>query len=467
MGKTHEFDFCVLGAGSAGYAAAVIARDLGKSVALADGTGPLAGLCILRGCMPSKTLLRSAEVAHLAAKAAEVGVIVRDVRPDMTAIIERKRRIIQGFAEYRVEGIEKFPLFRGAPRFTGARELKVGEDVLRAQKFLIATGSIVDVPDIAGLKETGFLTSDDVLELERLPKSIIVLGGGPVACELAQYLARCGSDVTMVQRSVTLLSDEDEDVGEALETALEKEGIAVVTGTKLASVDRKDGKKRVVFEGAGHLEERSADEILLALGRRAKVEGFDFEAAGVVYDRDGIKVDGYLRTSNPDVYAAGDCNGLNQLVHVAVYEGQLAARNAFGETARAAEYDLQYARAVFTDPQVAIAGCTERECRNLGIAYSKAVYPFSDLGKGIATNLTEGFVKMLAARDGRILGVAIVGAEASDMIHEAIALLYFKANVRDVLEMPHLHPTLAEIITYPAEELNERLERETHVLVRP
>lgn len=467
MGKTHEFDFCVLGAGSAGYAAAVIARDLGKSVALADGTGPLAGLCILRGCMPSKTLLRSAEVAHLAAKAGEVGVIVRDVRPDMTAIIERKRRIIKGFADYRVEGIEKFPLFRGAPRFTGAHELKVGEDVVRANKFLIATGSVVDVPDIPGLKETGFLTSDDVLELERLPKSVIVLGGGPVACEMAQYLARCGTEVTVVQRSVTLLSDEDEDVGEALEVALEKEGIAVVTGTKLGSVDRKDGKKRVVFEGAGHREERSADEILLALGRRANVEGFDFEAAGVVYDRDGVKVDRYLRTSNPDVYAAGDCNGLNQLVHVAVYEGQLAARNAFGETARAAEYELQYARAVFTDPQVAIAGYTERECRDLGIAYSKAAYPFNDLGKGIATNLTEGFVKMLAGSDGRILGVAIVGAEASDMIHEAIALLYFKANVRDVLEMPHLHPTLAEIITYPAEELSERLKRETHVLVGP
>jgi pyruvate/2-oxoglutarate dehydrogenase complex dihydrolipoamide dehydrogenase (E3) component len=464
---THDFDFCVLGAGSAGYSGAVTARDLGKSVALVDGTEPLAGLCILRGCMPSKTLLRSAEIAHLAATAARVGILARDVRPDMPAVVERKRRIIKDFADYRVEAIEKFPLFRGAPRFSGEHELVVGDDVIRARKFLIATGSRIDVPDLAGLAQTGFITSDDVLELERLPRRVITLGGGPTACELSQYLARLGCEVTMVQRSARLLSGEDSDVGEALQLSLEKEGITVLTGTKLSSVERTSSGKSVRFKMGDRIEERTGDEIFLALGRSAVVQGFGFESAGVAYDAVGVKVDRFLRTTNPDIYAAGDCNGLNQLVHVAVYEGQLAAKNALCDDARAADYSLQYARAVFTDPQVAVAGFTERECSELGVAYSKASYPFSDLGKGIAANLTEGFVKLLAAADGRLLGVAMVGAEAADMIHEAIALLYFKANVRDILEMPHLHPTLAEIITYPAEELCERLARETHVLVRP
>jgi pyruvate/2-oxoglutarate dehydrogenase complex dihydrolipoamide dehydrogenase (E3) component len=175
-----------------------------------------------------------------------------------------------------------------------------------------------------------------------------------------------------------------------------------------------------------------------------------------------------LRTTNPDIYAAGDVlHDSTQLVHVAVYEGQLATRNAFGLPIESVDYRLQGARAIFTDPQVAVAGLTERECIAEGIEYNKATFPFDDLGKAISTNLTEGFIKMLARSDGTILGVAIVGAEAADMIHEAIALLYFKANVRDVMLMPHLHPTLAEIITYPAEELSERLEHEKRALVTP
>jgi pyruvate/2-oxoglutarate dehydrogenase complex dihydrolipoamide dehydrogenase (E3) component len=412
-------------------------------------------------------VLRSAEVAHIAAHAGELGIIVRDVQADVRAIIERKRRIIKDFADYRIEGINEFPVFRGAPRFIGKHELQIGEDLIHASKFLIATGSLIDVPPLPGLRETGFITSDDVLELEELPKSTIVLGGGPTACELGQYIARLGSKVTMIQRSGTLLSDEDQDVGDGLRASLEKEGIEILTGTRLTSVSRTPEGKRVEFQWGEKKHARVADEVMLALGRYANVEGFDFEQADVMYDRDGVKVDKYLRTTNPDVYAAGDCNGLNQLVHVAVYEGQLAARNAFCDEPGAADYSLQYSRAVFTDPQVAVAGMTERECLALGVPYAKASYPFNDLGKAISVGMTEGFIKMLAAPDGRLLGVAIVGAEASDMIHEAIALLYFKANCRDVMEMPHLHPTLAEIITYPAEELSERLERETRVLVRP
>jgi pyruvate/2-oxoglutarate dehydrogenase complex dihydrolipoamide dehydrogenase (E3) component len=467
MKLIQEFDFCVLGGGSAGYAGAVMARSMGKSVAIADGTGQLAGLCILRGCMPSKTLLRSAEIAHLMKVAPVLGVMPTGVRIDVPAIVERKRRIIEDFANYRVEELESFPLFRGAPRFTGPSELTVGDQPIRASKFLIATGSVINVPPIPGLAETGYLTSDDVLDLKKLPKTVIVLGGGVAGVELAQYLSRVGVTTTMVQRSPTLLSMEDPDVGESLRMSLEKEGIRVFTGASLRSVEKKVISKSVTALVAGMELSVEAEEIFVALGRRPNVDDFGFEQAGVEYDPSGVTTDEHLRTTNINIYAAGDVTGKMELVHVAVYGGEVAARNAFSQRQQKLNYDLMEARAVFTDPQVGIAGLTERQCKQRGLEYDKAVFPFADLGKAITAELTDGFVKMLAAPDGRILGIAIVGAEASNLIHEAIALIYFGARCHDVLEMPHLHPTLAEIITYPAEELCERLEHERHVVVTP
>jgi len=300
-----------------------------------------------------------------------------------------------------------------------------------------------------------------------LPAKITVLGGGSVACELAQYLVRMGCGVTMVQRSHTVLSREDADVGEALGNALVEDDIELFTGTTVVGVDRVGAKKRILAAQSGRDIAVESDEIFLALGRQPNVDGFGFEAAGVAYSENGVAVNEYLQTSNPDIFAAGDVTGNVELVHVAVYEGQLAARNALGATPKAARYELQRARAVFSDPQVAIAGLTERDCRTSGLTFAVSSYPFKELGKAIVADLTQGFIKLLAAPDGRLLGVVIVGAEAADLIHEAIALLYFKANVRDIMEMPHLHPTLAEIITYPAEELAEMLERELHVVVRP
>jgi pyruvate/2-oxoglutarate dehydrogenase complex dihydrolipoamide dehydrogenase (E3) component len=468
MSAIQKFDFCVIGTGSAGYSAAVTARNLGKSVAVVDGTGPLAGLCILRGCMPSKTLLRSAEIADLVRKAPDLGIEAGQPSVNFTNVMARKRRIIKEFTDHRIEGIEKFPLFRGDAKFVSRTELQVGNARIQAERYLVATGSIINVPEIPGLADAGYVTSDDVLEFDALPRSIVVLGGGPTACELGQYLARLGVQTTLVQRSKSLLSGEDPDIGASLQKSLEADGIRVITGTTVKSAERVGDIKRVNIESAGRLDSVESDEIFVALGRRANLEGLGLDTAGIDHDRHGVKVDKYLQTSNSDVYAAGDVlHESNQLVHVAVYEGQTAAQNAFTLHRIPADYRLQTARAVFTDPQVAVVGLSESECKDRNIQYAVAMFPFDDLGKAISTNLTQGFIKMLAAPDGTMLGVAIVGAEASDLIHESIALLYFKANVRDVMMMPHLHPTLAEIITYPAEELLERLENEKRALVTP
>jgi pyruvate/2-oxoglutarate dehydrogenase complex dihydrolipoamide dehydrogenase (E3) component len=468
MIRTYDYDFCVIGAGSAGYAAATIARALGKTVVIAESAAPLGGLCILRGCMPSKTLLRSAEVAHLVADAVRFGIETGPAVANVPSIVARKRRIIKEFTDYRVEQIDSFPVLRGTVAFAAPDALMVDRTVVRARKYLVATGSVINVPEIPGLAETGYVTSDEILELDALPRSIVVLGGGPTACELAQYLRRLGVEVTMLQRSLTLLSGEDPEVGFALKRAFVDEGMEIRTGVKLLRVSSAAGRKRVEFEADGSAGAVEADEIFAALGRHANVEGLDLEAAGIEYERRGIVVNDHLQTTNPDVFAAGDVlKNSTQLVHVAVNEGQTAARNAFCDRPLSIQYDLHGARAVFTDPQVAIAGLTERECKERALEYEAAHFPFDDLGKAIAIGATKGFVKMLAAPDGTILGVAIVGAEASDLIHESIALLYFKANVRDVMSMPHLHPTLAEILTYPAEELCERLEHEEYALVKP
>jgi len=453
----QEFDFIVVGAGSAGYAAARTARGLGKRVAFVD-PGPLAGLCILRGCMPSKTLLRSAELAQLAREAPEMGVKAKIEGFDWPRMIARKREIINGFADYRIEGLREFPIFTGPARFVNEREIEVGGERLRGAKFLIATGSVISRPDIPGLEEIGYLTSDEVLELERPPKDVVVLGGGYVATELGQFLHRMGVPATFIQRSAHLLSLEDHDLGEALTRYFKEEGITVHTGTTIERAFLRNGRKVVSFRREGRVHEAEAEEIFFAQGRCPNVMGLDLEKAGVTYSRYGITVDLYMRTSNPNIFAAGDVVGNFQLVHVAIHEGEVAARNAFLPEQERVDYAMVAAHAVFTDPQVAVAGYRERDLIAEGRSYLKGSFPFDDLGKAISVGRTKGFVKMLADPDnGRILGVGIIGPEASDLIHEAIALLHFKATVHDVLRMPHLHPTMAEIMTYPAEEIADAM----------
>jgi pyruvate/2-oxoglutarate dehydrogenase complex dihydrolipoamide dehydrogenase (E3) component len=456
MERVQKFDLCVLGAGSAGYSAAETARELGKSVALVEGKGPLAGLCILRGCMPAKTLLHTTDVAHIIETAPEVGVNSKDVSVDLPAAIERKRRIIKDFAKERVKDIEQFPLFRGNARFSASDELSVDEQKVRASKFVVATGSCIKPPAIPGLSEVAFRTSDDFLEISEPAESIIVLGGGPVGCEFAQYLARLGVRVTLLQQHTTLLMKEDPDIGQALQRGLEKDGVRVVTGAQVLNVRSRGGRRQAEVERDGERFQVEAAEILLASGRQPNVDTFALEKADIRYAQSGIEVDDYLQTTNANVYAAGDVLGRRCLLHLAVHQGRLAVKNAFGAVKQRMNYDLQSARSVFTDPEVAVAGLSELDCRARGIAYHAAQHPFEEHGKAITANEEEGFVKMLAAPDGRILGLTFVGAGASDLIHEAVSLLYFRASVEDVLAMPHLHPTMAEIITYPAEKLRAR-----------
>ena len=453
--KRYQYDLVVIGGGSGGYAAARTARELGASVAIVDH-GPLGGLCILKGCMPSKTLLASSDRAQDFRESAELGIASSEPSIDLAAIFARKRAVIGGFADYRLEGLRSFPLYEGQASFESATVVRVGEDVeLEAKNFVIATGSSVAPAALVGLAEAGFIDSDEVLERERLPKSIVVLGGGYVGSELGQFLSRMGVKTTFLIRAAHLLSPEDKDVGDAVTLYFREEGIDVVTGALLSRVETNGNLKVVHYTVDGEPHAIEAEEIFYALGRVPNFAGLALDKAGIeCHAITGIAVGPDLRTCVPNIFAVGDVTGQYPLVHVAIYQGEIAARNAVTGGHEQADYSLQSIHTIFTDPQVAIAGRTEKELQAAGIPYLSGSYLFSEHGKAIAIAKTKGFVKMMASPDdGKILGAAIVGPEASDLIHEVIVALYFGATVHEFLKIPHLHPTLAEILTYPAEEI--------------
>ncbi len=454
-----RYDLVVVGAGSGGFAAARTARDLSASVALVDH-GPLGGLCILRGCMPSKTLIATSDLAQEIREADVLGVHAGEPRIDFAAVMARKREVIAGFADHRVAALRSFPLYEGLARFLAPDALQVGDDtLLRSKHFVVATGSVVAPPVIPGLAEAGYIDSDAALDLAHLPASLVVLGGGYVAAELGQFFSRVGVPTTMLIRGKHLLSHEDKDVGDAVTFYFRNEGIAVESGAQLTRIEKRGADKVVHYLHEGHPKEIAAAEIFYALGRVPNIGGLDLEKAGVrCHSITGIETGPDMRTCNPDIFAVGDVTGCYPLVHVAIYQGEIAARNAILGTSEHGDYSLQKVHTIFTDPQVAAVGASEKELNAAGTPYLTGAYLFSEHGKAISTNRVKGFVKMMAApADGRILGAAIVGAHASDLIHEVVVAMYYGGTVHDFVKIPHLHPTMAEILTYPAEDIVAQL----------
>jgi pyruvate/2-oxoglutarate dehydrogenase complex dihydrolipoamide dehydrogenase (E3) component len=460
MAQRRRHDFVVVGAGSGGYAAACTSRDVGCDVALVD-PGPLGGLCILRGCMPSKALLASSDALRDARDATVLGISAAGVSSDMPFIAARKRALVKEFADYRVSGIRNFTLYSGAARFLSPTKLLVGESAtLEADRFVIATGSVISPAELPGLQATGYLDSDSVLELERIPESVIVLGGGYTACELGQFLSRMGARTTMLVRSGHLLTATDDDIGHALTDYFREEGIDVRTHATLLEARRQGAHKTIRYSRGGRDEEVSAEEIFFALGRTPNVAGLDLEKAGVAYGSQGITVHATMRTTNPNICAVGDVTGKFMLVHVAIYQGEIAARNLCLDGSEEADYLVAGAATVFCEPQVATVGMSEKELLRLGIPYVSGRYDFAEHGKAQLLARTKGFVKMMADREtGRILGAAILGPEGSELIHEVIVAMSYEATVEEFMRIPHLHPTLAEIWTYPAESCAAQLGR--------
>lgn len=463
-----EYDFVVIGGGSAGYAGARTAVGLGLKTAVIEGGKEIGGLCILRGCMPSKTLLESARRFRVLKRAGEFGLSCGTPEFNASEIIARKNRLIAEFADYRRGQLEsgKFDFHRGQAEFLDSHTVRIhaadGQiSTLQAKTFLIATGSEIGFPPVPGLAESRCLTSDELLDLERIPESLIVLGAGPVGLEMASYCRAFGSRVTIVQRSSHILKSVDPDVSLALEESLRRDGIEIFTSTGLLQVDDDAQCARVSFEHGEQVKHCEAARVLNALGRKPRLDGF--ETLGLSTSHGRIAVNADQTTSHPHIFAAGDvCGGL-EVVHIAIQQGEIAAHNAARQLGRSDEarrlmdYRLKLF-AVFSEPQLATVGATEAELRAAGVEFLTASYPFNDHGKSLVMGETEGFVKLIAdCHSGEILGASVVGPEASDLIHEVVVAMHYRASVRDLAAIPHYHPTLSEIWTYPAEEIAENL----------
>jgi len=458
------YDFLVIGGGSAGFNAARVAVSHGLKTAIVDGARDLGGLCILRGCMPSKTLLYMGEILHLAQKGKTFGLKIPSARADMKAIHARKLKIIGEFSDYRQKALAsgKFDLIRAHAHFLDPHtvELSDGRKV-RAKHILIGTGSKVSTPPIPGLAETKYWTSDDVLDLDFIPKSVIVLGGGIVACELAQFLNRIGTKVTLVQRSPNILRDHSEEASTVVQQAFVDEGIELFAGTKLDHISSTSKGVTVEFRHDGKKVTRRAAHLFNALGREPNTAGLNLPAAGVRTKPNGqIVINRWQQTSVPHIYAGGDCSGPVEIVHTAIQQGELAARHAAGvKKLKPVDWSLLL-NVVFTDPQLATIGRQETELDEAGTPYLVASYPFNDHGKSILMDANYGYVKVIAEpKRGRILGAEIVGKDAGELIHCFSGPLAMRATVFDLLRAPWYHPTLAEIITYPLEELAEKIRR--------
>ena len=422
------YDFLILGGGSAGFNAARVAVSLGLRTAIVDGARDLGGLCILRGCMPSKTLLYMAEVLHLAQKGTTFGLKIPSARADMKAIHARKKKIIGEFAAYREQALAagQFDLIRAHARFLDPHTVELSDGRrLSAPHILIGTGSKVSVPPVPGLAESKFWTSDDVLDLDFIPKSVIVLGGGIVACELAQFLSRIGSRVTLIQRSAHLLRDHSAAAATVVQQAFVDEGIELFTGTKLERITTDRRGVTVDFLHDGKKITRRAAHLFNALGREPNTGTLDLAAAGVRARPNGqIITNRWQQTNVPHIYAGGDCSGPVEIVHVAIQQGELAVRHAAGvKKIKSIDWSLLL-NVVFTDPQLATIGRLERELDAAGTPYLVASYPFNDHGKSILMDANYGYVKVIAEPErGRILGAEIVGKDAGELIHLFVVVI--------------------------------------------
>lgn len=476
MHEATDFDFIVIGGGSAGYAAARTGHSLGLRVAVIDGAEELSGLCILRGCMPSKTLIESADRNLSIRRASEFGLKAQALGADIRAIRDRKRSLIAEFASYRQGQLQdgRFDLLRGHARFISPHEIEItprdgsAPFKVRGKAFCIATGSVIQVPPIPGLRETGFWTSDDVLDAEALPESLVVLGGGAIALELAHYLEAVGRKVTLIQRNRQFLTGVDPECSCVIEEAYRKRGIDCWLGTRISQISTFDGRKRVEFSQGDSHQRVEVDQIVLAMGRQPATDGLGLAAAGVRVDGRKITVNDAMQTNQPHIFAAGDVCSPLDVVHLAIQQAEIAARNAQRvleghPAAEQADYRLLLF-GVFSHPQVAVAGEAEEGLKKRGVPLVSASYPFNDHGKSMCMGETEGFVKMLAHRGtGEILGAVCVGPQATELIHEVVVAMHTRVTVQQFLTIPHYHPTLSEIWTYPAEECAERVDSQTYL----
>lgn len=452
--RDGEFDLMIIGGGSAAFAGAIKAAELGTKVAIVE-KGAIGGTCVNIGCVPSKTLIKAAELCYHSAYPNFEGLTACPPPSDWQRVVSQKDELVAALREGKyVHVAEQYPnitILQGETRLVGARQLALNGRTYSPGKILIATGSLPWAPSIPGLHEAGFLDSTDALSLPELPGSIMIIGGGAIGLEFTQLFARFGVRVMLFEGLRHLAPLEEPEIGEALKKYLEAEKVQVCTGIEIQNVERVDGQYRIHGRVDGEEVVCSADQLLLATGRRPHTSGLGLDVAGVETGRRGeILVNEYLQTSNPEVYAAGDCLGEPMFVYAAAYAGGLAAQNALTGAGRV--YDLlALPRVTFTDPQIAAVGLTERQAREKGYKVNTTVLHLKEVPRAQASRDLRGLIKLVAEEDtGRLLGAHILAAEAGDAIQEATLAIRFGLTVKDIADTFHPYLTMVEGIKLAA-----------------
>jgi pyruvate/2-oxoglutarate dehydrogenase complex dihydrolipoamide dehydrogenase (E3) component len=433
----------IIGSGQAGVPLATRLAAKGKEVVVIERGAP-GGTCVNYGCTPTKTMIASARAAHVARTGGRLGVHAENVRVDFAAVVARKNAVVRQWregVERKLRGHERINFIAGHARFVGAREIDVGGRRLRADTMIINVGARPSVPPLPGLDTVPWLDNATAMDLSELPSHLVVLGGGYIGCELGQMFRRFGAEVTVVDRAPHLLGKQDEEVSAELERVFANEGIGLELGAKIQSVAKTAGGVVVSLEGGKQVH---GSHLLVATGRRPNTDDLGCDAARIQLDDKGfVAVDDQYRSSAAGIFAVGDAINQPQFTHVSWDDHRilfdiLMGRSSRGRGGRHVPY------AVFTDPQIAGVGLSEREAREQGLQFEVATMPFGNIARAIEVDEPAGLLKLLVDKEDHIVGASIMGAEAGELIHVFVALMQAGASLRAVVDAEFVHPTFAE-----------------------
>jgi pyruvate/2-oxoglutarate dehydrogenase complex dihydrolipoamide dehydrogenase (E3) component len=450
-----ELDVLVIGAGTAGTYAVNAAKRGAQKVGIVE-KGQVGGDCVFHACIPTKALVHAARTYKKMRTADFFGLPVLEKAADYKNVKAFKDRIVSGLTPGRDKKLTDagIQLFRGIARFNSPHEVAVGDEVIRAEKIIITTGSMPAVPPIPGLKEAGYITNIEALELEHVPQKLAVIGGGPIGIEFAQIFSSFGSRVHIYEAGERILAVEDEEVSGAATELFAKQGITVSAAVKISEVKAgKSGKALVTQIPGGQPQTEEFDELLVATGRKPNIDSLNLAAAGVPTTRQGITVDAFMHTGVPHIWAAGDAAGPPLFTYLAWPQGETAGTNAVQNKPREFKPDV-LPRATFCDPEIASVGMTEQQAREKGFKIKIGRFNYADLTRSIIADEKDGFIKIVVDGDsGRILGAHILGAEASSLIHELAAAMSAGMTAKAVGDTVHSYPTYSEGVQYACQAI--------------
>lgn len=445
----YDFDIGILGGGSGGLTVASGAAQFGAKTLLIEKEKALGGDCLHYGCVPSKTLIRTAHIYHMMKNAQKYGLPGIDLKPvDYRDVARRIQYVIGTIQKHDSE--ERFcklgvKVEFGNAEFTDQHAVRLNGNSYSAKKWVISTGSSPSIPPIEGIDETPYITNKEIFSLDRLPASMIVIGAGPIAIEMAQSFCRLGTEIHVVQRSGQILSKEDKDLVDIVMNVLSNEGVTFHLNSGLVRVkDHGTEREVVIRKKDGSEESLRAEQILVALGRQANLEGLGLEAISLDFDKKGLKVDNRMRTNHKHIYGAGDVTGAYQFTHAAGYEGSIALSNALLHLPKKADYTYM-PWCTYTDPELASIGMNEKRAKEAGIEYSVWTEEFRSNDRSLAEGEETGKIKMILNEKEKPVGVQILGPQAGELLSEWVAIINGGVKLSTLASAVHPYPTLGEI----------------------